>query len=511
MPLEYTPYVLPFLVSFVLTVALAAVGARGTTPAARVFAWLMAALSVWTLCYVLELSSVTLAGKHFWLVAKYLGAAPAPVLWFVFALSATGHARRLTLPVRAALAGWAVLTLLVALTNPWHGLMWTDIRLVPGEPESQAGHGAFFWAYAAAIYLFTLASVALFFNFYRTTPPMFRRQGLLLAVGGFLPLAGRMTEDLLGLDLIPKVDEVIFFFLGSGVLFALALFRYNALSLVPIAHHLVVHNIGAGIVVLDPQERVVDLNPYARALFGLPDDEGIGAPLAAFAAPRESNAEMTLDREGTPTHLSVQRSPILDHRGALAGHALVLFDITARREAERQLERLARTDALTGVTNRRHFLELAEQEVERARRDLASVAILLLDVDFFKKVNDRHGHAAGDEVLRRVAAAVRARLRASDLFARYGGEEFVALLPGAAPVEARAVGELVRLAVQDLHVDHEGTVIPVTVSVGVATGTFPPSELERLIAAADEALYAAKAGGRNRVVLAGERPPTPAS
>ncbi|SMB79237.1 histidine kinase N-terminal 7TM domain-containing diguanylate cyclase [Deinococcus hopiensis] len=509
--LEFTPTALPFLASFMLTVGLALVAAGRQTAAARTFSALMVGLSVWTLCYVLELCSPTQEGKSLWVMAKYLGASPTPALWFVFCLQATGRADWLRRPfLRGALTFWPLLTLGVVWTNGAHGLMWTDLRLEPGLPELQTKHGAYFWVYAAGIYLLMLISTGLFAQFYRTAQPLFRRQGLLLTLGGFVPLAGRMSEDLFGLDLLPRVDEVIFFFLFSGVLFALALFRYNGLRLVPVAHHLVIHHIQAGIVVLDPAGRIVDLNPFAQALFGLPAAEVVGARPADVlkglnlgSAGEVFGDELTLTRGETTLHFSVQRSPIGGGLGRDGGQAVVLFDVTERREAERQLERLARIDALTGVFNRRHFLERAEREVAQSRRECLTLSVLMLDIDRFKGINDTHGHAAGDAVLREVARTCQSRLRPTDLFARYGGEEFVALLPGADVAEATAVAEQLRQAVEALRIEFAGQPIRVTLSIGVAAfSNAVHTTLDSCMQRADGALYTSKADGRNRSTVA---------
>jgi diguanylate cyclase (GGDEF)-like protein len=521
MPLASDPLVLPFVGSLLVTGGLAAYAARRPVRGAPTFALLMLLLSVWTLCYALELVSGTLAGKSFWLAAKYLGAAPAPVAWFVFSLHMTDHCRWLTRPVWAALAAWVTLTWGLVFTNPLHHAMWTRIWLVPGLPETQAEHGPFFGVYAAASYGFILASVLLYFQHYRMTPGFFRRQAFWLVLGGFLPLGGRIPEDLFGIDLIPKLDNVIFLFLFSGLLFAVALFRYSALTLVPIAHNLVVHNLGAGIIVLDPWDRVVDLNPYAQVLFHLAPATAIGQPLDAvlgawpgLAAPPGVEQEITVPRGAGSAHLSVQSSEIRERSGARAGRVIVLYDITERKHAERQLEHLARTDVLTGVTNRRYFFELAAQEYARARRYGSWLAILLLDVDHFKQINDTYGHQAGDQVLQHVAAVCRRELRSIDLFARYGGEEFIALLEESSLAGARGTAERLRQRIAEAPVAIAGQPIRVTISLGLVHEVPGAGlALESLIQRADAALYRAKSGGRNRVSVwapAGRHPGSPA-
>jgi diguanylate cyclase (GGDEF)-like protein len=168
-----------------------------------------------------------------------------------------------------------------------------------------------------------------------------------------------------------------------------------------------------------------------------------------------------------------------------------------------RLQRLSRMDALTGLYNRRHFQEYLQNVWQRAQHDASDVAIIMMDVDHFKKYNDRYGHQAGDACLSKVAEAMRACLREpGDMVARFGGEEFIAVLPQANGVMAHAAAERVRLAVQALQLPHaDSSAAPVvTVSLGVASMAVQPGQIDAaLIKSADDALYAAKRGGRNRV------------
>jgi diguanylate cyclase (GGDEF)-like protein/PAS domain S-box-containing protein len=512
--LHYTPYVLPFVASFALTVGLAIHALRRPRqPLFTTFAAVMVAMSVWIACYALELSSATFEGKTFWAMAKYLGSATGPAIWFVLALRLTRNERWLTPAVRAALAAFSAGVVAAVFTNPWHHLFWTDIRLVPGEPESDTDQGPLFWVYAAGLYFFVLASVVVFALHYRTAPPFHRNQAALLSVGAFLPLAGRILEDFFGIDLFPKLDNVILLLLFSVLLWGWAIFRFGALDIVHVAHDLVVRNIRAGIIVLDPQERVVELNPYAAALAGVRSNAAIGKRLRDVLADwpdveiaGAADVEVAVQRDGAETHwFQTQVSPIDGRAGEPVGWALVLFDVTARKAAERGLEELARTDPLTGITNRRHFFELAAMECARARRYESSLAIAMLDVDHFKRVNDVHGHRAGDAVLAGVAAACKQHLRATDLFARYGGEEFICVFGEGDVASARETAERLRQVVEATRFEFGGTVIPVTISVGVAHARDEASlELADLVEQADRALYASKSAGRNRVTVAGE-------
>jgi diguanylate cyclase (GGDEF)-like protein len=166
----------------------------------------------------------------------------------------------------------------------------------------------------------------------------------------------------------------------------------------------------------------------------------------------------------------------------------------------------ATRDALTGLINRQHALQLGAREVERARRGAQPVGVLMVDIDHFKLVNDQHGHQKGDQVLQVVARTLTEQLRATDVLGRLGGEEFLVLLPGEDEVQVREVAERLRAAVEAACGTSSGLAQPLTISIGRAhliPDERPVDEqLASAMVAADAALYRAKAEGRNRVVAA---------
>ena len=170
--------------------------------------------------------------------------------------------------------------------------------------------------------------------------------------------------------------------------------------------------------------------------------------------------------------------------------------------AEAQLKALAAEDSLTGVLNRRRFLELADIEWARAHRHGRPQSLLLIDVDDFKSVNDRHGHLAGDETLRQMAETSRSCLRRTDLFGRYGGDEFIVLLPETEEPGAVLMAERIRRALEAREIKTRSGTIRITVSVGVGSRNGRVEALDSMVAQADAALYCAKSNGRNRVETA---------
>lgn len=194
------------------------------------------------------------------------------------------------------------------------------------------------------------------------------------------------------------------------------------------------------------------------------------------------------------TWLSVQERRTSE--GGLVGFRI---DITKLKRQEQELARLAWTDSLTDAMNRHRFMELASKEIDRANRHGKEVSLLLLDADHFKQINDRNGHAAGDEVLKGMVQRWKHVLRSHDLIGRIGGEEFCILLPEVGPEGAARVAEKLREAIAALPFAFDGQLLSATVSIGIAS-LANGDDLSRLMRRADKALYSAKEAGRDRFI-----------
>lgn len=190
-----------------------------------------------------------------------------------------------------------------------------------------------------------------------------------------------------------------------------------------------------------------------------------------------------------------EQKQLLQKRVSERTHSLQLAN-EALNHANQQLKALVSTDYLTGINNRRSFIEQAERILQRVQTRRGDLCLLMLDLDHFKRVNDEYGHEAGDQVLQQCAAEVTECTRPMDLFGRYGGEEFLVLLPDTTLAEARDIAERIRLTVKRMRVDYQGQLISVTVSAGI-TEWQPGSSLDGLVTQADQAMYAAKKAGRD--------------
>ncbi len=183
------------------------------------------------------------------------------------------------------------------------------------------------------------------------------------------------------------------------------------------------------------------------------------------------------------------------------GRAMLKFLSGTNVEAQyhEEIYRLMTLDGLTQVYNKRYFHDAIEHEFARSKRYKHAFSLVLLDIDHFKQINDSHGHLAGDEVLRRVAASIKSKVRTNDVVARVGGEEFAVLSPETDLAGAVTLAEKLRRALEGERVVHESKTIAVTISAGVACFADELKNSDALVQRADERLYAAKRGGRNRV------------
>ena len=271
---------------------------------------------------------------------------------------------------------------------------------------------------------------------------------------------------------------------------------------------------GAHLGEIFPIETEIIIGRDADAFLRLAEDEGVSrrharvTPVADGALLADLGSQNGTFVDGDRVQERVLKEGMKIRIGQTTVLKFARYD-AVEEAAQRQLLESALRDGMTRAFNRRYFLERLGAEIRFAERHAQPLALLMLDIDQFKKVNDSHGHMIGDDVLRAVVGVLSDTLRAEDVLARYGGEEFAVLVRGVSAENARLLGERLRREVEEMALSKEtGEALPVTISVGIST--FPLAEAgeapaektgEKLIELADAALYRAKKAGRNRVEM----------
>jgi diguanylate cyclase (GGDEF)-like protein/PAS domain S-box-containing protein len=288
-------------------------------------------------------------------------------------------------------------------------------------------------------------------------------------------------------------------------------------------NELLLNSAGEGIYGLDRHGQCSFINPAALAILGFSRDEMLGknvhhlfhhhrqdgsacpeedcpALLTLVDGIRRQAEDAFVRKSGEVFPVQMTVTPMLDN-GQLVGAEVVFQDISGRKATEAELVRLATTDPLTGVANRRSLLEQLDMAVARVRRFAEPASLLLVDIDRFKSINDTHGHAAGDAVLKHFANVLRSSLRRVDCFGRLGGEEFGIVLPRTESAVACQFADRLRRILADTPGDTDKGLVGFTVSIGVAQIERTDTTPDAVLARADAAMYRAKDNGRNRVEL----------
>ena len=409
---QLSPYFYLLLASGVFSAAMAGyVWTRRGAPGARTLAVLMAGVSVWALGYALESAAPGVGAKVFWAKVQYFGISTVPLAWLAFCVRYTGRDGWLTRRNLALLAVVPLVTLALVWTNGVHGLVWASTASDPSRafPALDLGYGPWFFVYWIFSQILLLAGTAFLLPALARSLRLYRRQGVALLVAAAIPWVGNLAY-VLGLIPVPGLDPTPFAFLLGGAALVLGLFGFRLLDLVPVARGNVVEGMGDGVIVADPQDRVVDVNPAAENILGRPASEAVGMTLArlapawkaAFEEHRRAGGvvreEVRGNEEPEARDYELTISPVVDGKGLRKGRLVLLRDVTDRKRAEeeraRRMAELARSNA-----------EL-EQFAHSVSHDLRAP---LRSIDGFSKIlqEDHAGglDAEGLDHLRRVRAS----------------------------------------------------------------------------------------------------------
>jgi len=479
------------------------------TPGVKSLVLIIISLVFWSAGYLVEFLSTSLDGKLFAFNISYIGMVALPVVILTFASLFTDNARWITRRNIALLSIIPLVTLILQWTKQFHSFMYSDIHLIVDGPFLLVAKQYGFWFWVDWIYNYILVITSMIMLIHRLfrPPHLFFDQAIYIIIAAVVPLA---TNVIYVLHLLPgpRADWTSCAFTVTAVALTFAITRHRFLDIVPVARASAIEMLSEGFIILDDGERIVDVNKALLDILGTTEDKLIGQALPdnilkqlaandSFVCNDDTKIEIALDRAGKPTYYLVHTSPL--HKSSLRnyGRIMVFHDMTERKLMEEAIKQIAYYDHLTGLANRTLFSDRAEMAIEECNRHQRKLAILVIDFDKFKEVNDNYGHSTGDQVLKGLSKRICSSVRKMDTVSRLGGDEFVVLMPEIAGQDF--VGSIANRIIDTvsspyIYDDHE---IAITLSVGIAVFPDDATDLDTLIKFADVAMYTAKQRGNN--------------
>jgi diguanylate cyclase (GGDEF)-like protein/PAS domain S-box-containing protein len=358
---------------------------------------------------------------------------------------------------------------------------------------------------------------------------LFRNQYRILLLGCLIPFALSLYSQVQFAS-VHEFDLAPVTFGVSGVVFLFAVLRTRLMDVIPVARSRLIENMRDGVLVLDAQHRIVDLNSAMGKLLADRPSNLLGrSALDILSDWVEKSNDLFGNRDtqfeiripSAPSRfLDLRVTPLFDKHQQLTGRLMVFRDVTDRKDVEKklrnanfrlqsqlieigilqsQLREQAIRDPLTNLFNRRYLEETLDRELARAMRETYPVCIIMIDIDHFKQINDTHGHEAGDLVLKAVAEALIHHSRRGDFACRYGGEEFIVVMPNITSQVAQERTALLRDSLNSMRVNYRKHSLSATFSMGIATYPANGDSREAILRAADKAMYAAKEAGRDHI------------
>jgi diguanylate cyclase (GGDEF)-like protein/PAS domain S-box-containing protein len=494
-------------------------------PGAKPLAAFASAVALWGVGMTLVAFSPTPEDALAWFYPMYSAIAAAPIALLIIVLQLSGWANWPKPNRMVLLCAIPFIVSVITWINPDWFLQVTFYQK-DGLMFSKSVIGTGFILHGVYSYSLILISIGLLARQVVRTSGIYRRQAVMLFIGVLVPVLILVAGDI---GPLPELWQIILAppaLAFMGLAFAWTIYQFQLFNLVRVARSVLVNTMSDAMLILDNQHRIVDWNPASQTLFGfmtskilnqpvvqlLPDWPDIANRLQGMT---EIHAETNIVKGGNKLHYHVQVTPLADRRNEWNGWMVVMRDITllvdANERLQTQLEEInelqtelreqALRDSLTGLHNRRYLQETLEREFTRASREGYPVCLIMLDIDYFKNVNDTFGHIAGDMVLNALADELRSQVRAGDIICRYGGDEFLLVMLNVSAEVGFQRAEKLQQSFQASYVIFENMEIRATLSLGLAAFPIHGATSDEVMRAADFDMYQAKSEGGNCVVV----------
>lgn len=483
---------------------------RGKSAFAKAFGFLALTLDIYLLGYLLEVNTDTIESMMFWNQIQYFGIPFFPGFWLMVSLLYTGRIKHFWSKTSVIVFIIPVITFFMRLTNDLHHLFYSTVGVnVLGDITFLVlGKGP--WYYVQMLYSLVVLILCTAFYYQKLikTTNQERKQFELLFIASIIPYAALIliTFDPAKLG----IDYTAIVLPPCILLINYALSRYNFLGLMQLARERVFEESHEGLILMDRHYVIRDFNASSILYFSLFGVKLKNEDLGLILKDHEEILHSIYSRKPcVHTIISDDEQYYIEFstkdigkKDELAGILLTIEDVTTSEKLELQLRELAQTDELTGLNNRRYFMEETSKILNHALRYDEKLTMLMMDIDHFKVINDTYGHACGDLVLSTLAKLIRATYRSTDIVGRFGGEEFVVAMVNTSAEEAYARAESLRTNIEGLSIRCQDNDIRVTISIGIAELNRERFEkLDELLNCADGAMYQAKERGRNQTVI----------
>lgn len=473
------------------------------------FMFLMISITAYSFGYAFEIAAADLKTALFFSHIQYLGIPFVPFFYYVLIWQYLMKTNRMPLLLVIILLSIPVITFIVHLTQSNHNFFYIKPSLVFEGNLSILAFGKGIWYYINNIYtLFIMILVIIHSAIRLVKDRKYRLRITVLLIGALFPFAGFLFY-ISGLS--PKNLDITPIAMALTIPFwSVSIFHYSFFDIVPVARDHIFEHLKDCIIVTDLHDRLIEYNASTRKFFPFIALYKIGTPLKDIISKHrdevsgiegvvKGESDLIIVRKGNDERSFRVFGDTLESTGYFAGGKIyILSDVTEQVRLNEKLSLMAITDPLTGIFNRRKLIESARSELLRAQRYERNLSLVFFDIDHFKKINDTHGHQAGDFILQKSTEICRNIIREIDIFGRYGGEEFVLLLLETSPHDAFTLSEKIRNAFEDFAYIYNSQLIPVTASFGIS-GLRKGDTLDDLLHRADEALYMAKENGRNMI------------
>lgn len=478
---------------------------KGKSSYARMLGILSVVLQIYLMGYLMEINAGSLDEMLFWNQIQYFGIPFFPGLWMAVSMLYTGRGKYLQ-----GLSGFLIflipiITFIMRLTNEWHHLYYSHIEIQRvGEAELMLlTKGPWYIVQMCYVLILLVLCTGFYFQRYRRSIGNEKMQFKLLFSASVLPYIALVlvTINIGGIG----IDYTALILPPCVLLINLAVSRYNFLEIKALAREKVFVDSTSGLVLLNRLFRVVDFNEAGRSFFRWFDVQIKEEQLDTLLVNQQELLESIRGAVDKIFHLFVDGEERfvgisirgVQHKEETLGSLITLEDVTERELLKRQLMEIANTDVLSGLFNRRKFREGAEEAYQRARRYREPISVLMMDIDYFKKINDSFGHFIGDAVIRSFSETLSEVFRGTDIVGRMGGEEFAVVMLNANAEQAYKKAEYFRKQIEKKIMVFDGREASVTVSIGVAERMDETPNFDSLLNRADHELYEAKRGGRN--------------